>query len=397
MATAFATGIAAGTDGAETASEAATAASDDLDASPDFCQVFASPALEYEAVLEGVRSVIGTDAELIGCAGTGLFTDERSVESGVALGLVASDTAQFQSGLGTGLGESTRAAIREARRGIAEPQEGLPHRSALALFDSLNSDGEELAQRLRRKFGARVPFAGGAASDGYQLDSTPVFWHDQVVEDALAIAIVDTDSPTHIVDGHGHEPIADPMEVTAAEGQTLLELDGRPAYEVWRETVRTRARELLELDVDAIQADDDELLQLLGVFEFGIDQGESYKLRACIRADPEAGTMQPLVAIPEGTHVQIMGGTVDSQIESARRAARRAHDRADGSYAGGFVYDCACRHVILGEAFEQARTAMREELAAPFVGFETYGELSMHFDRTSGFHNTTTVISLFPS
>lgn len=397
MATQFASGVAAGDEGYAAGVEAARAAKGRLDGDAvDFCQVFCSASLSATGVLDGIRSVVGEDVALVGCVGTGVFTDRERVETGVGLALVASDSLAFQTGVGTGLGASTQRAIRDARRAISDAPAELPCRSAFVLYDSLDSDGEELARRIRRKLGAQVPFAGGAASDDYALESTPVFCDDRVEHDAVAVAVVDGEVPATVVDAHGHEPISDLYEVTSADGRHLTALDGERAFDVWRDAVRPYAREMFDIDIDAIGPGDPELLQMMGVFEFGIDQGDAYKMRACIEADPEAGTMSSLVAVPEGTRVRVMRGTVDSQIESARTAARTAHDLADGAYSGAFVYDCACRDIILGEEFDTALDAVRAELDRPFVGFETYGEMAMSFDRTSGFHNSTTVVGLLP-
>jgi len=397
MTTQFESGIAAGEEGYAAGVEAARAAADRLDGEPaDFCQVFCSASLAPADVLAGVRSVVGDEPALVGCVGTGVFTDRERVETGVGLGLVASDRLRFQTGVGTGLGANPQRAVRDARRDVAEAPAGHPYRSAFVLYDSLASDGEGLARRIRRKLGAQVPFSGGAASDDYALESTPVFCDDRVEHDAVALAVVDAEAPSTVVDAHGHEPISEVYEVTEADGRRLAALDGTPAFEVWRDAVRPYAREMFDVDIDAIGPGDPELLQMMGVFEFGIDQGDAHKMRACIEADPETGTMSSLVAVPEGTRVRVMRGTVDSQIESARAAARTAHDAADGAYSGAFVYDCACRDIILGDAVDTALDAMRDELAAPFVGFETYGEMAMRFDRTSGFHNSTTVVGLLP-
>ena len=397
MATEFESGIAAGTagDGYAVAAEAARDAADTLEQPADFCQVFATPPLSYDEVLDGVRSVIGTEPALIGCAATGPFTDQRSVEEGVGLGLVGSDSMTFQTGIGTGLSESPHEALRAARAELTESDDH-PYRSALVLYDSLTSDGEALAQRVRRKLGARVSFAGGAASDGYRLESTPVFCEDRIEDDAVVIATIDADHQPFVVGDHGHEPISEPLEVTQSEGRQLIELNGEPALEVWQDIVGPYAAEMFDVDIDAVVDDDSTMLRMMGVFEFGIDQGEAYKMRACVDSDPTTGTMYSLVEIPEGTHVRVMRGTVDSQIDSARATARRATEVSNGRYGGAFIYDCACRHVILGEEFDTAVDGIRSELDCPFVGFETYGEMNMNFGETSGFHNSTTVISLFP-
>jgi len=398
MATQFVSGISEGTAGYSVGADAARQAVEQLNGEEvDFCQVFCSSYLAYSEVIDGIRSVIGAQPALIGCASTGEFTDRHCAEeAGVALGAVASDAIEFQTGIGTGLNESTQRALRDARKGISDAAEGLPYRSAVVLYDGFAADGEELAHRVRRKLGARVPFSGGSASDNYTQESTPVFCDDRVEEDAVVIATIDSKTQPHVITNHGHEPISDTIEVTSTDGEVIEELDGRPALDVWRELIAPYASEMFGIDIDAVDPESQTMLRMNGVFEFGIDQGEAYKMRACVDVDGAAGTMSCLVAIPEGTRVQVMRGTVDSQIESARTAARNAHELADGEYAGAFIYDCACRQVILGDEFEAAVDAMASELEAPFVGFETYGEMSMSHGQMSGFHNSTTVISLFP-
>lgn len=393
----FTTGIADEEDAFTAGAEAATQASEALDDSDiNFCQVFCSSTYEYSQAIDGIRSVIGDRAELIGCASTNEFTDQRTIESGVALGAISSDTLTVQTGIGTDLGDSSRRALREARQDITESDDSYPYRSAIVLYDGLATDGEQLAQQVRRKLGARVPFSGGAASDNYNYESRPVFCNDRIVEDAVVIAVIDSKHRPYVVANHGHEPISEPVEITSTDGKTIKELNNRPAFDVWKEIIAPHAEEMLNLDVETVESSTPEMIQLTGTFEFGINQGEAYKIRVCSDADPEVGTLISQVRIPEGTHVQVMRGTVDSQIDSARQAARTAHNRADSAYSGAFVYDCACRHIILGEEFDTAVDAMREELDSSFVGFETYGEMSMSHGEMSGYHNSTTVINLFP-
>ncbi len=109
------------------------------------------------------------------------------------------------------------------------------------------------------------------------------------------------------------------------------------------------------------------------------------------------GPLDFAVQIPEGEELRVMFSAADEQIESARSVASQAVDRLEGEPAGAFVYDCACRSMILGDDFGQAVDAMDEELGdTPLVGLETYGELCMQQGETSGFHNTTSVMMLLP-
>lgn len=348
-------------------------------------------------MLAGIREVIGGDAELIGCSATGEFTERAVTNDGVAVALVASDTRQFFTGLGTGLGENVSGAVREAVADLPSGVDGYPYLSAINLHDGLKGGGEKLALVTQQKLGPNVSFVGGSASDNYNLAATHVFRNGTVVEDAVALALIASKRRPIITVDHGHEPISDPVEVTDAEGCVVRELDGRPAYEVWKDAVRERVREEFGVDVDELDTDDLALTKVMGEFEFGIDQGRAYKIRWPRVEVMESGALHFAVEIPEGTVFRVMHGTGEKQIESAREASREAMENAEGTeIAGAFVYDCACREIILGDEFPAAVDAIDEELGVPFSGFETYGEMCMQMGQLSGFHNTTTVLMLLP-
>jgi methyl-accepting chemotaxis protein len=397
METQFATAVSSGDDPRLVAEQSATTAVENVDADRvDFCQVFCSSLFDHEAAIDGVRSVIGDSAALIGCSSTGEFSESGSVDQGIAVALVTSDTIQFHTGLGTELHDSVPLAVQDALDEIPQPSDGYPYRSAVNIHDGLQGVSERLAVVLHRKLGPRVQIVGGAASDNYELESTPVFCGDRIAEDAIAIATFDTQDRSVVAMDHGHEPISDLLEVTAVDDNIVRELNGEPAFDVWCAAVQEKVQTKFDTDIYELDPDGTELFKLLGFFEFGINQGDSYKIRWPRIHDSDAGSLQFTVGIPEGTVFRVMESTVDSQIESARATAVAADELADQEYAGGFIYDCACREIVLQEEFETAVAAMSDELGAPFIGFETYGEMYMEMGQTSGAHNTSTVIQLLP-
>lgn len=394
--TAFETGRSA-VDGSDAAGRAAaTEAFERLpDDRVDFCQVFCSGDHDSAAVLAGVRDVVGTDAALVGCSATGAFTADGGLGATVVVTLVASDTHRFFTGLGRGLSESVSDAVREAVDDLPPSVDGYPYRSAITLHDGLRGVGERLALTTQQRLGPNVSFVGGAASDDFRLVGTHVFVDDRVVDDGVAIALLASKERPVITVDHGHEPITGPYEVTRADDGVVYELDGRPAFDVWKDAVRERARETFDVDVDALDPAEPKSTLLRGAFEFGIDQGGTYRMRWPMAVVDDA--LQFAVDVPEGTTLRVMYGSRQNQIESARRAAGRAVQTAgDTPIAGAFVYDCACRAIVLRDEFEDAVAAIDDELGVPFGGFETYGELCMQLGQPSGFHNTTTVIMLLP-
>ena len=400
MDTQFGTAIGSGEDSHTVGEQTATDALREMETERvDFCQVFVSPAYEYEAVLAGIRSVIGDEAELIGCSSSGEFSNDGVQDGSVSIALVTSDSLQFFTSMATGLSEDVEATIREAGSDLPMQVEGYPYLSGINLHDGLAGVGEEIALHTQRILGQHVSFAGGSAGDDLQMDATHVFQNGKVAQDAVGLALIASKEPTAITVDHGHEPISEAVEVTESNGPVVHELDGRPAFEVWKEAIADHAAEHFDIDID--EADDDTLLaDLTTRYEFGIDQGQGrYKIRwpGLDVPDEESGHLRFAVNIPEGTIFRITASPKDEQIECVRRAVRDAKaEIPDTDVAGAFVYECACRKAILEDDFYRAPEALGDELGKPFIGFETYGELCMERGQMTGYHNTTSVVMLLP-
>ncbi|SEQ42437.1 FIST N-terminal domain-containing protein [Natrinema salaciae] len=402
--TQFQTGLATGEDSFLVGHRAATRAFTAMDTDRvDFCQVFCSPAYDYEDVLRGIRDVIGDEAKLIGATSAGEFTERTVSDGSVAVSLVASDTIEFFTGLGTAVSEGAADAVNEAVAELPSSVEGYPHLAAINLHDGLAGISDQIALVTQRDLGHDVSFVGGSASDDLTMNATHVFHDETVTTDSVVIALVASKEPVTITVGHGHSPISEPMTVTKSEGGRVIELDGKPAFEAWREAVESHLDGTdRTIDVDAIEGDSEELLELLTEFEFGIEEGHGaisggYKIRWPGLTRSKAGPLEFPVGVPEGTVLRVMHSPPDEQIVSARETAEAAARNASGEVAGGFVYDCACRSIILGDEFDDAVDAMSEVLDVPFSGFETYGELCMERGQMSGYHNTSSVIMLLPT
>jgi hypothetical protein len=194
--------------------------------------------------------------------------------------------------------------------------------------------------------------------------------------------------------GQALEPISPPLRVTRAEGARVFEVEGRPAWDVWKDHTREAAA---ALGINADSLEGDALGAFLLRFEAGLAAGGSYKIRAPLRCF-EDGSLLFASEVPEGVYVRITESVPGRQIASAREAARRARGQlGEAKVAGALVFDCICRNLILGERFREAIAAMGEELGgAPLAGFETYGEIALGAGEMSGFHNTTSVVLAFP-
>lgn len=397
MGTKLESALAVDADGHTAGARAAGDAIERLDTDQvDFCQVFVADRYEYASVLDGIRSVIGAEPDLIGCSSAGEFTHRATGNGCVSLALVSSDEMRFFTGIGTGLGDDVPSAVRDAIREFPSQVEGFPYQSAITLHDGLTGVGEQLSIVTQKKLGPQVSLAGGSAGDGMAMEQTHVFCDDRIETDAVVMALITSKKPLAIAVDHGHLPLSEPLTVTRSEGGVVHELDGRPAFDVWKDCVRDHALAEFDIDVEAVEPESTELTKLMTRYEFGIDQGRAYKIRWPGLTTTTDGRLHFAVSVPEGTVFRVMHSPIDNQIDAIRAAGRTALEQLEGDPAGGFVYDCVCRSVILDDQFGDAIGVLADDLGVPFAGFETYGEICMERGQTSGYHNTTAVVMLLP-
>ncbi len=397
MATRFATALKKGTDSYATGRDAATEAMAGLGGgAPALCLVFASIDYCVAEVVQGIRSVVGPAAAVVGATSCGEFT-ERGVETGsVAVGLVASTDYRFEVRAARGLKDDLTQVFADLATELGDFVASPGETSVIMLVDGLAGLGEEATLTASAVFGPEARIVGGAAGDGLAFKETWVIAGDQVLTDAVAVCVAKGPSTFFAGVQHGHEPLSEPLEVTRADGSVLFEVNGRPAWDVWREATRERARDM-GIDVDRL-ADASAEGSFLIRFELGLETGAGYKIRVPLSRGAD-GSLNFACTIPEGVRFRIMQSRQENQVESARTAAQRALAELGGrAVAGALVFDCVCRSIILGDAFPQAVAVMQEVVGpVPLLGFETYGEICMDPTQFSGFHNTTSVVVLIPS
>ena len=359
----------------------------DLGTAPALVAAFASPSVDLTESLTALSTRFPA-ATVIGSTTSGEFTHEGDGNKTVSIFAVAGDY-KVTAGMATGLADDPERAVMTALEGQPRSLEGYPHRTNVVLLDALAGHGEEAALLVAASLG-EVPLVGGAAGDDLAMTKTFVGLGPRTASDAIVVASIFSKQKLGVGVCHGHSPLSDSIKVTKATGSVVEELDGRPAWDVWREKTSARAKEL-GLDPEASPG------AYLLRFEAGLAVGKEYKVRAPLAPKPGGGI---LFATPvlEGTIFRIMESDSAAQVESAVSAAKAARANVGGAeIAGALVFDCICRKLILGDRYVEALKKVSSELGgAPLAGFETYGEIAMNWGDMSGFHNTTTVVLAFP-
>ena len=359
---------------------------------PALVMVFAStdqPLGEVAAILSAELA----STTVLGASTAGEFT-ERGDTKGAVCAVAVSGEIKVYAGIGAGVRANPERAVAQALEGLPRALAGYPYRTGLLLIDTMAGNCEEVALIAASELGADEPLAGGGAGDDLKMESTIVSCGERAASDAVVIGQIFSKAPIGVGVCHGHRPLSQPLKVTKAKGNVVGEIDGRPAWEVWRESTRDAAM-MQGLDVDALASSEETSFLLR--FEAGLAAGEEYKIRAPLSRSAD-GSITFACGVPEGAVIRITESTPKDQIVSAREAARRAKQKLGGRPpAGAIVFDCICRNLILRDEFGDAVKGMVEELGGvPVAGFETYGEIALDAGDMSGFHNTTSVVLAFP-
>ena len=266
---------------------------------------------------DGVRSVIGPDARLIGGYAIGAITKEKLGYEGYQVGVavVSSASMQVDMFIEKGLpGNERDVGVALGEQVESKEYDGTPN--ILLMYDSIKSKPPEgvvlnlnlatpLIEGMGESLDAWPPAAGVGMIGDWQ--SNPTYqWFDDRIEQQSAMALVlsgDVRMDTIIM--HGCKPSSGYHTITRAEHNVVLEIDGKPAVEA-----------IAGLLGDAFKSwEDYPFFVTLGLNKgdkFGEFKEEEYANRLVMGVDKERGGL--IMFEPDlqaGHEVQLMRRSID--------------------------------------------------------------------------------------
>jgi hypothetical protein len=366
----------------------------------DLALLFATSKHDPHALLDGVRAVIGPDARVFGGAATGVMTNEQlgyeGYQCGVAVlrapglhmdtcSIEGVDRDEYAAGLGLG------ARIRSLAPA--------PGSSLLFVYDQVKRSTTEgsifsLATALLRGMAEAVqswPATAGLGMIGdYQFNPTFQFLNDTVLQQAALALLLGPELRMDTITVHGCRPSSGYHTVTRADGNTILEIDGR------------RAVEVVQVLTGGEQGADWEnwpIFLTLGVNrgeKFGDYREDDYAIRLCMAVDKARGGLVMFGDdLQPGVDVQIMRRSITFDYIPQRVDALFA--RLEGRRPVLALYiDCAGRaRGVCGTEGEDAEV-MQAAVAgrAPLLGMYSGAEIVKIGEQVQA-NNWTGVLCLF--
>jgi hypothetical protein len=231
---------------------------------------------------------------------------------------------------------------------------------------------------------------GGAAATNLSSKRETYQYHDgRVVSDAVAALLIGGDVVVDTAVSHGSTPIGMVRTVTRSSEGTVYEIDGRPAWDVFKEYLDGDPADMAIEDTLYLGLGEELPAELVGPY------GE-FIMRTPIRLDRETGALFFPGGLRQGAKVRVARRDPDRMREGAAEAARELASRRTG-VAPSLVlqFDCVGRgREIFGkEATEATVSSLQDAIGrhVPWSGCYTLGEIAPLEGKTL-YHNQTVVL-----
>jgi small ligand-binding sensory domain FIST len=352
----FASALSEHPDPAEATGEVIGAVLEQLGTEPDVAAVFASP--QHRDTFGDMAAAISRmlrPGMLVGTTAVAVLGGSREVEDAPAIGLWAGRLAARPRPVRL---DATRTASGIALQGLSastfEPGDAL-----LLLADPFSLPVDAIIDALAElevpeaSGTLSVPVVGGMASAANTPGGNRLVLDDEVMSSGGVGVVLPGGVATRTVVSQGCRPIGDPMIVTRAEGNLVMEIAGRPALDRLDDLVRA--------------ADADERSLLASGLQIGIAIDEhratfergDFLIRGVVGAD----RLQRALAV--GDRVEV-GTTVQFQVRDAVAADEDLRAMlADATGDAALVFTCNGRgQRLFGEPDHDARV-VHDTLGSP--------------------------------
>ena len=296
---------------AEAAAEAAHAARTALGPGPvNLALAFfsASHAAAAESVAETLRELLEPGC-LMGASARGIVSSRHEIESDPALSLLVARLPDVQLHPFVLLNAGWAAAAGDEREFLRHAPHAHGAELVLLIGDPFSLHVERVLEAFNR-FAPGVRVVGGMASAGMSPHSNALILNDWVArEGGMGLALHGA-LRVDVVVSQGCRPVGPPIQVTRAEQNFLIELDGQPALERAEEVLR----ELPESERDRLAG---------GLYIGRPVRGEAsgprdYLIRNLLGADRERGVIAVGDAVREQERIRLHvrdAGTAREDLE----------------------------------------------------------------------------------
>jgi len=342
----------------------------------------------YTQLLSAVQRTTGV-RHLVGCSGMGVLTTDGEFEHapGVAVLVVKSRDLSAEPFL-IRTGEPIREAPGQAIRRLIHPLPA-PNPLLVVFPDIFTVHPAELLREIQED-ATVLPIVGGAASGG-PYDRMTFQWCGGDIEvHGVAGMLLSGAFRTSIGIAQGCQPIGEPYLISRARGNLILELNGRPAFDVLQEVVTSLPPEEVERAFHSLFAG------LAIPKEKPTLQRGDFLVRTIAGIDPASGAVAIAEQVRPGQILQFTLRDANAARADMRRMLEHLYPSLRGSHPRfGFYFNCLGRGVgLYGDRHHDITLIKEFFVDLPVIGFFGNAELAPLGGRNY-VHNYTGVLVVF--
>jgi len=251
-------------------------------------------------------------------------------------------------------------------------------KSVFCFVNALWTGKNTFINTLYNELGPMVNYLGGGAGSLSFTSFPCVFANQSIIEHGAVIGLMNT--PFSIGVAHGWHAISEPIKVTETQGNTIVSLNWKPAFEVYKAHVKEHANQTLTAD---------NFFDVAKAYPLGLLRLDD----EMIIRDPYAtseGHLHIVDQVPEGDYIRIMHGNTTSLLEGARLAVV-ASQNPDEKNNTQFCIDCISRVLFMQEDFSQELQLLNTQQEAQ--GILSIGEIANPAQTALELFNKTVVVA----
>ncbi|MEA3228124.1 MAG: FIST N-terminal domain-containing protein [Campylobacterota bacterium] len=254
-------------------------------------------------------------------------------------------------------------------------------KSMFVFVDAFSTSIDQLISELYLEFGLENNFIGGGAGS-LSFEQKPVILTNKgLLEDSAILATIN--SACGIGVKHGWKSIEGPFQITKADKNTILELDYKPAFEIYREVVENHSNMIFN---------EDNFFEIAKSYPFGVSKvGNEKVVRDPITVDE--GALICVGGVKSGDYVDILNSNTLQLIEAASLALDDALREVETAQTTIFI-DCISRVLFMEDEFQQELDVVNKK-SENLIGAMTLGEIANTGEEYLEFYNKTAVIGVF--
>lgn len=215
---------------------------------------------------------------------------------------------------------------------------------------------------LYNYFGPLLNYFGGGAGSLSFKPFQCIVHNGKLYENAAVIALLEEQLNVGVA--HGWTAISKPLKVTEINGNSIVSIDWKPAFEVYKGIIKQHSGQ----DID-----EESFFSIAKSYPLGLVKLDD----EMIIRDPYAtnGSLLHIVdEVPQDEYVCVMNGNLDSLLSGAAHAFKAAGEALEHSNTVSFCIDCISRVLYMGDSFTNELDIINKDAA--MNGILSIGEIA---------------------